>query len=59
MQITIYNSRGNKIKDIVLPKYFGKEKSIKWNPKELPAGMYYYELTAGSIHTFKKMVLQK
>ncbi|MCD4697006.1 MAG: T9SS type A sorting domain-containing protein [Bacteroidales bacterium] len=59
VQIAIYNSRGNKIKDIVLPKYFGKEQSIKWNPKELPAGIFYYELTAGSIYTFKKMVLQK
>ncbi|MDP2424488.1 MAG: T9SS type A sorting domain-containing protein [Bacteroidales bacterium] len=59
VQIAIYNSQGNKIQDIILPKYFGKEQSIKWNPKELPAGIYYYELSAGSIHTFKKMVFQK
>ncbi len=57
-QITIYNSQGNKIKDIALPKYFGKEQSIKWKPKQLPAGIYYYELTAGNIRTFNKMALQ-
>ena len=59
VQITIFNSQGKKIQDIILPKYFGKEQSINWNSKGLPAGLYYYELSAGSIHTFKKMMLQK
>ncbi len=59
VQIAIYNSQGNKIQDIILPKYFGKGQSIKWNSKGLPAGLYYYKLSAGSIRTFKKMVLQK
>ncbi len=58
-QITIYNSHGNKIQDIILPTYWKNEQSIKWNPKELPAGMYYYKITAGSSHAVKKMVLHK
>ncbi len=59
VQISIYNSQGNKIQDIILPTYWENEQSIKWNPKELPAGMYYYKITAGSSHAVKKMVLQK
>jgi hypothetical protein len=59
VKITIYSSCGKKIKETILPKYFGEEQSIKWNPKELPAGLYYYHISAGSIHTLNKMVLQK
>jgi hypothetical protein len=58
-KISIYNSQGNRIKNIIIPQYMGNEQSIKFNSKELPAGIYYYELSAGSIHTFIKMVLQK
>lgn len=58
-QIAIYNSQGNKIKDIILPKCWGKEQSVKWYPIELPAGIYYYKLSSGSIHAVNKMVLQK
>ncbi len=58
-KITIYNSIGKKIEEMIIPRHFAKEQSITFHAKGLPAGIYYYELSAGSIHTFKKMVLQK
>lgn len=58
-KITIYNSQGIIIQDIILPTYCENEQSIKWNPKELPAGMYYYKIIAGSSQVIKKMVLHK
>ena len=59
VQLSIYNPQGYKMKDIIIPKYFGEEQFIKFNSKGLPAGIYFYELSIGCIHTFKKMVLQK
>ena len=59
INISIYNSSGNKIKHAKFPNYNGTKQSIKFDFKGLPAGLYYYEVSAGSIHQFKKMVLQK
>lgn len=59
VQISIYNSHSNRIKNATFATVCGEKQLIKFNLKGLPAGLYYYKLSAGSIHTFNKMVLQK
>ncbi len=58
-EINIYDISDHKIEQIKCPIHSGEKQSVKWHANGLPAGIYYYELSAGSIHTFKKMVLQK
>lgn len=59
VQVTIFNSYGNIIEKMDLPKCFWKEQSIKWHSKQLPAGVYYYTITADNQYSINKMVLQK
>ncbi|MBE9491351.1 MAG: T9SS type A sorting domain-containing protein, partial [Bacteroidetes bacterium] len=59
VQVTIYDSQGKKMKDIFPLKYSGNEQSIKFHSQDLPAGIYYYNLSVGSHQISNKMVLQK
>jgi hypothetical protein len=58
-KMTVYNSTGRKLEEMNLPKQLKNGQSIMFNSSNLPAGIYYYELSVDGIRTFKRMVLQR
>jgi len=59
VQIIIYDSFGRILKKIIIPNSINKKQEIKFSPKHLSSGIYYYEIVSDKNHTFNKMVLQK
>jgi photosystem II stability/assembly factor-like uncharacterized protein len=58
-QINICNSQGIIVQNIMLPAFWEIGQSIKWCPDELPAGIYFYEISADNYHAVVKMVFSK
>ncbi len=58
IKISIYNSVGEKIKDIVVSNS-ENQKKIRINLEGYVPGIYYYELYARNKYLVKKMILQK
>lgn len=59
VQMHIYNSLGKVIESCALSVKPGSEQLIEFNAKDLPAGVYYYTISAGNMHAFNKMLLRK
>jgi hypothetical protein len=57
--LSIYNILGSKIVDLVNEEESSGIYSIQYNASNLPSGIYYYVIQAGSFHQAKKMMLLK
>ena len=60
----IYNTLGQKIRDLITERFSGGEHTITWDGKdkqgnEAPGGVYFYKITAGQFQSTKKMVLMR
>lgn len=54
--INIYNSFGEKINEIIVNDYSGKEHQVKYNSTKLSAGVYFYRIFTGSGEISGKMI---
>jgi hypothetical protein len=59
VQIKIFDVLGNKITSLVNEEKPPGTYELNWNSEELPSGVYFYQLRAGSFVETKKMVLMK
>ena len=57
--IKVYDVLGNEITSLVNEEKSAGEYTINFNGAELPSGIYFYRLQAGSFIETKKMVLMK
>jgi uncharacterized delta-60 repeat protein len=55
--LRIYNLLGEEVETLVSGHKLAGEYEIRWNSKEAPAGIYYYELRAGTYTERKRFVL--
>ncbi len=59
VSLKIYNSLGKEIKELV-NNYQGEGSySVKFDGSELPSGVYFYKITAGTYTDTKKLILMK
>jgi len=64
VRLTIYNMLGQKVRTLVSSRQVANEYRINWdgrddNGLEVPSGVYFYNMEAGSYVSTKKMVLMK
>ncbi len=59
VEIVIYNTLGEKVKQLVSEEKEAGSYSVEFNASSLPSGNYFYRLQAGSFTETKKMVLMK
>lgn len=59
VQLVVYDILGREVKTLVSKNQNPGNYEIKFNAAELPSGMYFYRLTAGSFIEVKKMLLTK
>ena len=59
VSLKIFDLLGNEIKTLVNENEPGGTYSITWNAANLPSGIYFYKLQAGSFVETKKMILLK
>ena len=59
VNLSIYNTLGQKISTLVSEKQLPGKQWVKWNAQGLPPGLYYYRITAGEYSAMKKMLLIK
>ncbi len=64
VQLNIYNNLGQKIRSLTNREFTAGNHRIQWDGldefgQEAPAGVYYYEIQAGSFQTSNKMLLIK
>ncbi len=64
VDISIYNIKGQKVKDIVKDVYSSGNHSVVWNGsnennKQVSSGIYFYKIKSGRYSKTKKMVLMK
>lgn len=57
--LNVYNVAGKEVERLVNGQRSAGEYSVSFNASELPSGVYFYKLTAGSFTQIKKMVLTK
>ena len=57
ISLNIYNVLGENVEPIVEEFLFAGHYNYKWQAQNLPSGIYYYTLKAGSFSETKKMVL--
>lgn len=57
--LRIYNLAGQEIATLVSDFRTAGEYEAKWQPRNLPSGIYFYRLQAGSFSEIKKLILQK
>jgi hypothetical protein len=57
--LRVYNSLGQEVATLVNEFQSGGFKSVTWNAENVPSGLYFYRLTAGSYTEVKKMLLMK
>jgi len=57
--LKIYDVLGNEIETLINEEKQADSYEINWNAKNLPSGVYFYRLQAGSFVETKKMVLLK
>jgi len=56
--IGIYNAEGQEIETLINRKQIAGEYEITWQPKRLPAGVYFVKLQVGGLMETKKLVLK-
>jgi len=59
VRLTIYNSLGQKVKELVNTKLNAGQHIYKWNAINYVSGIYFYELLTEEFISIKKMVLIK
>ena len=59
VQIKIFSVLGNEIETIVNEQRQSGNYELTWNAVDLPSGVYFYQLRAGSFIQTKKMILLK
>ena len=59
VSIKIYDVLGNEISTLVNEEKSVGKFEIEFNGKDLPSGIYFYQLNAGNFITTKKMILLK
>ena len=57
--LIVYNIAGKEVAKLVDGLRSAGEYSVSFNASELPSGVYFYKLNAGSFSQIKKMVLTK
>jgi len=57
--LKVYNVLGNEIKTLVNEEKPTGTYNVTWHAKNLPSGVYFYQLQAGSFIDVKKMILLK
>ncbi len=57
--IRIFNSLGQQVQTLVNNDYSAGVHSVTWNAENLPSGMYYYQMQAGTFQNSKKIMLLK
>jgi hypothetical protein len=59
VRITIFNSVGKEIHELVNEELNAGEYRAQWNANEVSSGVYFYKLTAGDFQEVKRMILVK
>ena len=59
VSLTIYNSLGQKVTELVNGKLEAGKYSYQWNAQNVATGMYIYELRSDNFVSIKKMILLK
>ncbi|MFI5238161.1 MAG: T9SS type A sorting domain-containing protein, partial [Ignavibacteriales bacterium] len=59
VSLTIYNTIGQKVTELVSGKLEAGKYSYQWNAQNIATGMYIYELRADNFISVKKMILLK
>jgi hypothetical protein len=59
VKLTVYNIMGKKVADIINENKPAGNYSVNFNASDLPSGIYFYKLEAGSFSQIKKMILIK
>jgi hypothetical protein len=57
--LEIYNSRGQKVETLVNKKMGIGYHVVRWDATNMPSGIYFYKIKAGSFHDLKKMILMR
>ena len=57
--LSVYNSLGQKVSDLINKYMDGGEHSINWNAGNLASGIYFYTLRTKAQTLFRKMILLK
>jgi hypothetical protein len=59
VKLTVYNTLGEKVEEVVNSSLSAGKYSYQWNAKNVAAGMYVYELRTDKFVSMKKMVFLK
>jgi hypothetical protein len=64
VELTIYNLKGQKVKQLVSDQLSAGQHSVVWNGKDdngkpVSSGIYFYKLKSGNFEKTKKMILMK
>ena len=59
VKLEVYNSLGQKVTDLVNEQKAAGQHVAEFNASELPSGIYFYRITAGSYQKMMKMMLMK
>jgi len=59
VELVVYNIMGERVKQLVNEEKPAGNYNVEFNASELPSGIYFYRLQAGSFVETKKMVLMK
>ncbi|RIK72751.1 hypothetical protein DCC62_18930 [candidate division KSB1 bacterium] len=59
VKLEIYNALGQKVATLVNGKLPAGQHNVVWDAKNVPSGIYFYKLEAGTFHQTRKMVLMK
>ena len=57
VQLSVYNMLGQVVTNVIDEVQVAGYKSITFDARELPSGMYFYRITAGTFTNVKKMLL--
>ena len=57
VELTVYNALGKKVASLVNQKQQAGQYNVSFHGCGLASGIYYYKLSAGSIHQVRKMIL--
>ncbi|MCB0313117.1 MAG: T9SS type A sorting domain-containing protein, partial [Calditrichaeota bacterium] len=59
VRLTVYNALGQKVETLVNETQSPGTYTLHWDGTALPAGLYFYEMSAGNDRATRKMILLK
>ena len=59
VRLTVYNVLGQEVETLVNEMQDAGNRSVEFNANNLPSGLYFYKITAGTFSDMKKMILLK